>query len=165
MCASLDDLFLMPFFGHSCSQVLTLPPSFPIFLFITSWFLSPVLRLRVRPFVFHLKSIWWVRKPVAWRGAEGSAGSGFRLVQDAVRDDYNDYDDYECLAVSASLLPTDRIDLTFWRRHFILTITVSRLFFTTLNAVSKQQEKKDGLYPEVQRASESYTFSHWCWSS
>jgi hypothetical protein len=62
------------------------------------------------------------------------------------------------------LLPTDRLDLTFWRRHFILTITVSRLFFTTLNAVSKQQ-KKEGLYSEVHRASESYTFSHWCWSS
>jgi hypothetical protein len=80
------------------------------------------------------------------RGAEGTAGSGFHLVEDAARDDYNDYDDYECLAVSASLLPTDRINLTFWRRHFIITVTVPRLFFTTLNAVSKQQEKSGGLW-------------------
>ena len=79
------------------------------------------------------------------RGAEGTAGSGLRLVGDAVRDYYKDYDDYECLAVSASLLPTDRINLTFWRRHFIHTFAVPRFFFTTLNAVSKQQEKRDGL--------------------
>jgi len=71
------------------------------------------------------------------RGAEGTASSGFRLVEDAVRDDYNDYNDYDCLVVSAPLLLTDRINLTFWRRHFILTVTVPRLFFTTLNAVSK----------------------------
>jgi len=107
------------------------------------------------------------------RGAEGTASSGFRLVDDAVRDDYNDYDDYECLAVSASLLPTDRINLTFWRRHFILTVAVPRFFFTTLNAVSKQQEKRDGLGameyterrtggPGVHRASGSFTFSQWC---
>ena len=110
------------------------------------------------------------------RGAEGTTGSGFRLVEDAVRDDYNDYDDYECLAVSASLLPTDRINLTFWRRHFILTVIVPKLSFTTLNAVSKQQEKRDGLGaleytegriggPGVHRASESFIFSHWCLSS
>ena len=79
------------------------------------------------------------------RGAEGTAGSGFRLVEDAVSDDYNDYGDYECLAVSASLLPTDRINLTFWRRHFVVTFTVHRLFFTTLNAIFKQQVMRDGL--------------------
>lgn len=67
----------------------------------------------------------------------GHAGSGFRLVDDAVRDGHNDNDDYECLAVSASLLPTDRINLTFWRRNFILTVTVRcfsvRLLMLSLN--------------------------------
>ena len=61
------------------------------------------------------------------RGAEGTAGSGFRLVEDAARDDYNDYDDYECLAVSASLLPTDRRYLTLWRRQSLLTLDFPRL--------------------------------------
>jgi hypothetical protein len=80
------------------------------------------------------------------------AGSGFRLVEDSVRDDYNDNDDYECLAVSASLLPTDSINITFWRRHIFLKVTVSRLFCRTLNVVSKEQEKEDGLYRGVHRA-------------
>jgi len=113
----------MPFFGHSSSQVLTPPPIFPSFFihYLVVFILSTQASGQTLCF-FYLKSIWWVRKPVALRGAEGTAGSGFRLVGDAVRDDYNDYDDYECLAVSASLLPTDRINLTFWRRHFTLQL-------------------------------------------
>ena len=198
----------MPFFGHSSSQVLTPPPIFPSFFihYLVVFILSTQASGQTLCF-FYLKSIWWVRKPVALRGAEGTAGSGFRLVGDAVRDDYNDYDDYECLAVSASLLPTDRINLTFWRRHFTLQLPFldSSLRLWTLSVNNRRRgtdwgtwsTQKDWLRaleytegptggpgvhrgtdwgpwstqrdrlggPGVDRASGSFTFSHWCWSS
>jgi hypothetical protein len=70
-----------------------------------------------------------------------------------VPDDHNDNDCYECVAVSASVIGTDRINLSIWRRDFIVKVTVSRLFYATLDSVSKRQGKNQKLYFRVHRVS------------